>query len=140
MSRTWKDRSWNVNQKAARHHGCVTQGTDGPLGQGSEYAHPGEKTLSTIYVGQGGAYAGSAHVDADVHDYAAKIRRGNSRLADSVLASESPRCECGWCYENHVHRDRKRGYVDPEELADVSLSSIPGSLKNDEWKRPAHPE
>lgn len=121
MSRTWKDRSWNVNQKAARHHGCVTQGTDGPLGQG-------------------GAYAGSAHVDADVHDYAAKIRRGNSRLADSVLASESPRCECGWCYENHVHRDRKRGYVDPEELADVSLSSIPGSLKNDEWKRPAHPE
>lgn len=101
-------------------------------------AHPREETLSTIYVGQGSAHDDSAHVDADAHDYAAKTRRGNSRLAGSVLASESPRCKCGWRYENHVHRDRKRGYVDPEELADVPPSSIPGSLKNDEWKRPAH--
>lgn len=138
MSRTWKDRSWNVNQKAARHHGCVVQGPDGPLGQGSAYAHPREKTLSTIYVGQGSAHADSDPADADMHGYAAKIRKGNSRLADSVLASESPRCKCGWCYENHVHCDRRRGYVDPEELADVPPSSIPGSLKNDEWKRPAH--
>lgn len=76
--------------------------------------------------------------NADVDGYAGSVRRKNSRLADSVLANDRPRHDhhCSWCHENRVHRDRKRGYLDPVELEGIPSSSIPGSLKNDEWKRP----
>lgn len=78
--------------------------------------------------------------NSDIEGYAASMRSVNSKLARSIEASCSPDRDhdCGWCHENRVHRDRKRGYVDDADLEDIPVDHIPGDLKNDEYRRPVN--
>ena len=211
VSRTWKDRGYRVNQRAARKHGwrldpdvrarvdavetgrktaihrvyerwvtmCLTRAEAEAKAAAYQAKHSNWRVTSTWpraererslrvavkqeVLGSGDVwtrdinrwvvtatiefeselnevdpYGMNDPLNADVDGYAGNVRKKNSRLADSVMANYRPRHDhhCDWCYENRVHRDRKRGYLDPEELEGIPSSSIPGSLKNDEWKRP----
>ena len=113
MSRTWKDRSYGANVRAARKHGWKLD--------------PDAKALID-------------EKPVDIEGYAASMRSVNSKLARSIEASCSPDRDhdCGWCHENRVHRDRKRGYVDDADLEDIPVDHIPGDLKNDEYRRPVN--
>lgn len=204
LSRTWKDRGYRVNQRAARKHGwrldpdvrarvdAVEAGRETPIhrvyerwvtmcsaraeAEAKAAAYQAkhrdwrvtstwprverERSLSVAVkpeevldllgwvvtatiefeseLNEVDPYGMGDPSNADVDGYAGDVRKKNSLLADSVMANDRPRHDhhCSWCHENRVHRDRKRGYLDPEELDGIPSSSIPGNLKNDEWKRP----